>query len=82
MRSPKSLKISNEVGSILTFTNYGASLKSWLVKLGDRTSIDIVLGYENTINYTNNTLYLGSIAGRYANRIANGSFYLMVQRYA
>lgn len=76
MRSPKSLKISNKVGSILTFTNYGASLKSWLVKLGDRTSIDIVLGYEDENNYTNNTLYLGSIAGRYANRIANGSFYL------
>tara|TARA_B100001564_G_scaffold308520_1_gene279048 strand:+ start:177 stop:1187 length:1011 start_codon:yes stop_codon:yes gene_type:complete len=76
MRNLKSLKIANKNGSILTFTNYGASLKSWVFKLNDKTITDIVLGYENDINYKTNPLYLGSIAGRYANRIANGRFNL------
>ena len=72
MRNPKSLKIANESGSTLTFTNFGASLKSWVIKLNDKTIVDIVLGYKNEINYKTNPLYLGSIAGRYANRISNG----------
>ena len=76
MRNPKSLKISNESGSTLTFTNFGASLKSWVIKLNDKTIVDIVLGYKNEINYKTNPLYLGSIAGRYANRISNGRFNL------
>ena len=49
MRNPKSLKIANKSGSILTFTNYGASLKSWAIKLSDKTIVDIVLGYKNEI---------------------------------
>ena len=76
MRNPKSLKIANESGSTLTFTNFGASLKSWVIKLNDKTIVDIVLGYKNEINYKTNPLYLGSIAGRYANRISNGRFNL------
>ena len=36
MRNPKSLKIANESGSILTFTNFGASLKSWVIKLNEK----------------------------------------------
>jgi len=76
MRNPKSLKIANESGSTLTFTNFGASLKSWVIKLNDKTIVDIVLGYKNEFNYKTNPLYLGSIAGRYANRISNGRFNL------
>ena len=76
MRNPKSLKIANKSGSTLTFTNFGASLKSWVIKLNDKTIVDIVLGYKNEINYKTNPLYLGSIAGRYANRISNGRFNL------
>ena len=76
MTNPKSLKITNKSGSTLTFTNHGASLKSWIVKLDNTNIVDIILGYENEINYKTNPLYLGSIAGRYANRIANGRFNL------
>ena len=76
MRNPKSLKIVNESGSTLTFTNFGASLKSWVIELDDKTIIDIVLGYKSEINYRTNRLYLGSIVGRYANRISNVRFNL------
>ena len=76
MSIPKTLKIFNKKGSILTFNSYGASLKSWNFELKDNNRVDIVLGYGNEINYESNPLYLGCIAGRYANRIANGQFLL------
>ena len=76
MNIPKTLKIFNKKGSILTFNPYGASLKSWNFELKDNNRVDIVLGYGDEINYESNPLYLGCIAGRYANRIANGQFLL------
>ena len=76
MSIPKTLKIFNKKGSILTFNSYGASLKSWNFELKDNNRVDIVLGYGDEINYESNPLYLGCIAGRYANRIANGQFLL------
>ena len=76
MSKPKTLKIFNKKGSILAFTNYGASLKSWNFELKNNDRVDIVLGYGDEINYKPNPLYLGCIAGRYANRIANGQFML------
>ena len=72
----KTLKIFNKKGSILTFNSYGASLKSWNFELKDNNRVDIVLGFRDEINYESNPLYLGCIAGRYANRIANGQFLL------
>ena len=76
MSKPKTLKIFNKKGSILAFTNFGASLKSWNFELKNNDRVDIVLGYGDEINYKSNPLYLGCIAGRYANRIANGQFML------
>ena len=76
MSTPKTLKIFNKKGSILTFNSYGASLNSWNFELEDNNRVDIVLGYGDKINYESNPLYLGCIAGRYANRIANGQFLL------
>ena len=76
MSVSKTLKIFNKKGSVLAFTNYGASLKSWNFELNENNKVDVVLGYKNEINYKTNPLYLGSIAGRYANRISNGRFNL------
>jgi len=62
-------------------TNYGGYLVS--LKVPDRNGKpeDIVLGFDNLDGYVNNnthkgTAYLGPIVGRYANRIANGTFTL------
>ena len=76
MSISKTLKIFNKKGSILAFTNYGASLKSWNFELNENKKVDVVLGYGDEINYKSNPLYLGCIAGRYANRIAKGKFRL------
>jgi len=58
-------------------TNYGARLVSLIVsdKQGDRT--DVMLGYSSLKEYISaSDAYYGAIVGRYANRIANGTFTL------
>lgn len=42
---------------------------------------DVVLGYDTIQEYTDNSVYFGCIAGRYANRIAAGRFALSDQTY-
>ena len=68
-------------------TNYGGYLVS--LKVPDRNGKpeDIVLGFDNLDGYVNNnthkgTAYLGPIVGRYANRIANGTFVLDGKHYS
>ena len=53
MRNSKSLKIANESGSTLTFTNFGASLKSWVIELNDKTISRYCAWIQDEINYEN-----------------------------
>jgi len=48
------------------------------VEVPDRAGMlkNVVLGYDNLLNYETGTTYFGCIAGRYANRIAHGRFTL------
>jgi aldose 1-epimerase len=62
---------------------YGAILVS--LKTADRTgqSADIVLGYDSLDGYTGgNKAFFGAIVGRYANRIAHGTFVLDGKTYS
>jgi len=68
-------------------TNYGGYLVSLMVP--DRTgkSDDVLLGFDDLDGYVNNTThkgtaYFGPIVGRYANRIAKGSFTLDGKQYS
>ncbi|KAJ5759524.1 aldose 1-epimerase [Penicillium odoratum] len=60
------------------FIPYGARLTSLLVPDRHGDEQDIVLGYDNPAQYIIDTetdhTYFGSVAGRYANRIQNGTF--------
>ena len=76
MQERENLTIKNNLGSKLSFSDFGACLKSWIVKTKDNKEVDIVLGYHDQKFYKTNPLYLGSTVGRYANRIANGKFEL------
>jgi len=76
----KEIKIKNNRGSDLSFTVYGACLKSWTIKLKNNILVDVVLGYKNSKNYDMNPLYLGSTVGRFANRINKGIFNLNGQK--
>lgn len=62
--------------------SYGARIVS--IETPDRTGniADIVLGYDSFAPYLSDKTYFGAIAGRYANRIAHGSFVLDGTRYS
>jgi aldose 1-epimerase len=68
--------LTNENGVEAAITNYGAILVS--LKVPDRTGefADVVLGYDTLDGYVGDTRFLGATIGRYANRIAGGTFTL------
>lgn len=57
-------------------TNYGGALVS--LKVPDRAGrfADVVLGFGDVGGYLAGNFYVGTVVGRYANRIANGRFTL------
>jgi aldose 1-epimerase len=63
-------------------TNYGGIIVS--LRAPDRKGKldDIVLGYDSLDHYIAKTAYFGAIIGRYANRIAHGSFQLDGKTYS
>lgn len=56
--------------------NYGATIQKLLVPQKDGSMRDIVLGFENLIDYENDHPYFGSIIGRNANRLRNGKIWV------
>lgn len=62
-------------------TNYGGIIVS--LRTPDRTGKidDVVLGYDSFDGYIANPAYFGAIIGRYANRIAHGTFQLDGKTY-
>ena len=74
-------KLTNSHGVEVHAMNYGGIILS--IRVPDRKGqfADIVLGHETMEGYVPNPPYLGAIVGRYANRIANGSFTLDGKTY-
>ena len=70
-------------GLTMQVTNFGGRVVSLWVPDREGKYEDVVLGYENIERYTNNRgeRFLGSVVGRYANRIANGRFTLDGKEY-
>ncbi|MBL0145244.1 MAG: hypothetical protein IPP48_05335 [Chitinophagaceae bacterium] len=67
--------ISSSDGLQVSIINYGATITNILMPDKEGIPGDIVLGFENLEGYINASgVYMGSICGRYANRIANGKF--------
>ena len=71
--------LSNEKGMHVTLSNYGGIIQS--IQVPDKTGnlIDVVLGFDTIqeywlAEYVQKKAYVGSVIGRYANRIANGKF--------
>lgn len=61
----------------LRLISYGARVTALNTKGRDGAMADVALGYNSLREYVENTnAYLGVIAGRFANRIANGRFVL------
>ena len=73
--------LTNSNGVEVDAMNYGGIILS--IRVPDRKGqfADVVLGHENLEGYIPNPPYIGAIIGRYANRIANGTFTLDGKTY-
>jgi aldose 1-epimerase len=74
--------LKNNNGFECQITNFGARIVSFIVPVETQNNIDVVLGYDHIEEYQNDDYYLGVIAGRYANRIANGKFSIEGKEYS
>jgi aldose 1-epimerase len=70
--------LKNQSGMEVKITNYGGTITSIKVKDRQGKFGDVVLGFDSLDGYVSkaNTAYFGALIGRYANRIANGTFTL------
>lgn len=73
--------LTNLSGSKTKVINFGGYIT--FLQLPDRNGklADIVLGYDTLKQYINDTAYLGSLIGRFGNRIAKGKFTLNGAEY-
>jgi aldose 1-epimerase len=74
-------RLTNANGMEALVTNYGATVVSLLVADKNGKKDDVVFGYDSIQGYYNGRAYFGCVAGRYANRIANGQFRLDGKTY-
>lgn len=68
--------LSNSKGMSVKIINIGAAIASITVLDKDGNTRDVVLGYQNPLDYLRDPAALGKSVGRYANRIAKGRFTL------
>ncbi|MHC2990981.1 aldose epimerase [Pontibacter sp. HJ8] len=73
--------LTNAGGMTVKITNYGAIVTSILAPDKKGTMGQVVLGFDSLAGYIPNEPHFGGIAGRFANRIAKGTFTLDGQEY-
>jgi len=77
----KVYSLRNGQGQKVVISSYGATLMRWIVPDKEGRMEDVLLGFNDLSGYTGNHPYFGSLVGRYANRIAGGSFPLAGETY-
>jgi aldose 1-epimerase len=73
--------LTNSKGMEVRAMTYGGIIVSLRVPDKNGKMADVVLGHDNLDGYLVNPPYFGAIVGRYANRIANGTFTLDGAKY-
>ena len=68
--------LKNSVGAYVRVCPFGATVSSIVVPDQSESLTEVSLGYGDIDSYLNDTAYLGSVIGRYGNRIENGLFVL------
>jgi aldose 1-epimerase len=68
--------LKNKNGMTVEISNYGATLVAIHVPDKNGSSKNVLLGYDDINGYYSGKSYFGCVVGRYANRIAKGSFTL------
>src|ERR1700693_5655404 len=66
--------LTNNKGASVRIIDYGAIVTNLFVPDKNGTMGDVVLGFDDVKEYEEVGPFIGCIAGRYANRIANGMF--------
>jgi len=66
--------LTNKNGVVVTISNYGGTITSWVVPDKNGKPGSIVLGFDSLTGYLEHPPYFGALVGRYGNRIANGKF--------
>ncbi len=74
-------RLRNTTGIEVSVITYGATLISLMAPDRDGFMEDIVLGHDSMAGYLEANPYFGSVVGRYANRIAGGTFTLDAEAY-
>lgn len=73
--------LANANGMEVAVLTYGAAIQSITVPDRDGTLANVALGFDNIDDYVAMSPYFGAVVGRYANRIANGTFELDGETY-
>lgn len=73
--------LKNSFGMEVSISSYGAAVTSILIPVAGKLQ-GVVLGFDTLDDYLLSQHYFGGIIGRYANRIAHGSFFLGESSYA
>ena len=71
----------NAQGMSAQITNFGATLVSLRFPQHTSAMIDITLGHDSLSDYEQGIVYFGSTVGRFANRIADGTFSIHGKQY-
>ena len=66
--------LTNANGMEVKITNYGGIITSVMTPDRDGNMENVTLGFDNLDAYVEGHPYFGNITGRYANRIARGTF--------
>jgi aldose 1-epimerase len=74
--------LTNSDGMEVSIITYGGIVTSIRVPDRSGTLDDVVLGCDSVSHYEKQTAHIGGIVGRYANRIAKGSFTLAGKTYS
>lgn len=69
-------RLENSVGAFVELTNYGATLVSIHVPDKNGWLDNVIIGFPTLAGYMDDTSYIGSTIGRYANRVSNAQFNL------
>ncbi len=72
----KTVTVVNAGGASVQLVSVGAGVRSLTVPDRDGNMADVVLGYSNVADYFGDGPAAGKVPGRYANRIARGTFTL------
>ncbi|MDI2125843.1 aldose epimerase family protein [Yinghuangia seranimata] len=73
--------LENPAGVRVEVISYGAVMRSCRVPDKNGFADDVVLGLPRVLDYAVDDAYLGAVVGRYANRIARGTFTLDAVAY-